>query len=271
MTSRADYHDPRAWSDAEVLELVDAGLSEHAAARRLGCRRARVRAAKDRRARGEPPLAADPDLKAARLKGAPPALDPAARGGAEAGSDYATNQAALARVFDVDRSTVTRWKQIGEPSSRDPFPEKGARGYNVAQVRAWVSRNIDPDQRRYHRRKGEPGSADAAAGAATAGGEPESVRDELKREQVRKLKLENDLKEGRLVDAEEVRRGLAARMRTLDSALRAMVQKSHRLVGCSEDDARAVLEDLAGDVRAAFTDRPLLSGGGGNPPEREAA
>lgn len=142
----------------------------------------------------------------------------------------------LAAIFDYSLPTIRKYMRRGAP-------EKTARGYSVPAWREWIAENTGPQE-------GEYSSEELAQAAARL----KMATADLKEQQARRERLENDEMEGQLLRSDDVHQFIAsaflqvrARLETVPDEMQVIVpgelrSEAHRL---AQDIVYRVLTELA--------------------------
>ncbi len=218
-------------TDAECLEAVAAHGELRAAARALGCSVGRVREAKGTKARGHE----------------------GAKG------RFVATVGELAEALGVHRTTVSDWPA----KAGEPIPREADGSFDVERVRRWRAERIGEARTETlgdragalfgsgettERRSDAPGATQGTAEIDEIALRKRRADLEAKEQTARKLKIENDEREGRLVRSEAVVADLAARAEALRVTLERLADRlPAELEGRDAVGARGVL-------RRAFAD-----------------
>lgn len=163
-----------------------------------------------------------------------------------------SSQRELAAALGVNPSNVSRWRTKAEKGETpEPFPIEEDGSFVVDKVRAWRQRNIDRERTPAGHIAGEPVAIEKQIprtathnGDAQNGVEPRALSEsqliqlEMKREDLRKKRMDNDIREGKVVAVDEVTRALVARAHTLT---RAIERATERAVASIPDPHRSTV------------------------------
>jgi phage terminase Nu1 subunit (DNA packaging protein) len=138
----------------------------------------------------------------------------------------------VAFALGVSKQTVSDWKVMGCPHlKRKPF--------DLDKIAKWQKDNIEPSQVRRKRSEDNLELIERKRLAET----------EIKELQVRTMRWESALNEGRLVWAEDWERALNTQAESFRKALLSVKYRwAAKLVGLTQEQAETLLDEIAEDV-----------------------